>query len=297
MLTPAALIALSLLNAPAAAPALAGAAAVHGAEPNLSTIVSDRSPAMVGVKFIASVDFRGQTQEIEGEAMALMIDPKGLMVVSGNEIGQAKGMAAALKEVKILIGDDTEGVPAKLIGRDSELDLAWLRIEKPSDKGYSSIDPTKSGSPKIGDQLVGIDRMSKYFDRAPVAFNTTVGGITKKPRTLYIPSGGMVLGVGLPFFTPGGEFVGMSVIQSANADSEEGMGSRSRERMSYFDRGLKILPAAEIVAATGRAIEAEKSGKGVGMDEPKKDADPAAPEDKKDEPKPEDPKKDPAKKD
>ncbi|MFT3684796.1 MAG: hypothetical protein QM783_07665 [Phycisphaerales bacterium] len=293
MITPATLIALSLFSTPAAAPAMATLPAAVAAEPNFGSIVADRSPAMVGVKFIASIEFRGQTQEVEGEAMALMIDAKGLLVVSGSEVGQRKGMSATLKEIKILIGDDTEGVPAKLIGRDSELDLAWLRIEKPADKGYSAIDAAKSATPKLGDTLVGVDRMSKYFDHAPVAFTTTVGGITKKPRTLLIPSGGMVLGVGLPIFNAGGEFVGMSVIQSANADSEDGMNSRSQDRMSYFDRGLKILPAAEIASATARAIEAEKSGKGVGMDEPKKEGD----GEKKDEAKPADEKKPEAPKD
>ena len=287
-----ALVALSLSSPAVMTGAETGAAvpAIRAAEPNFGTIVADRSPAMANIKFVLSVEFGGQSQEIEGEAMALMIDSKGLMVMSGSEIGSRRGMTATPKGIKVLIGDDTEGVPAKLIGRDSELDLAWLRIEKPSDKGYSSIDLSKGATAKTGDTLVGLDRMGKYFDHAPVAMTTTVGGVTKKPRTLYIPSGGLVLGVGLPFFTVGGEFVGMSVVQMPNADSEDDMGSRRGERQSYFDRGLKLLPAAEIVSATARAVDAEKAGKGVGMDEPK-------PEEKKDEPKADAPKDAPKKED
>ena len=286
MLSPTvALIALSLagptaLISPAAVP-------VALVEPSLSTVIADRSPAMGVVKFVVSFDAGGQTQEIEGEAMALMIDPKGLMVMSGIEIGQRKGASATPKEIKVLLGDDTEGVNAKLIGRDSELDLAWLRIEKPSEKGYTAIEIGKGAKTAVGDSLIGLDKMGKYFDRTPVAFTTVVGGITKKPRELVIPST-PVTWVGLPFFNSSGAFVGMSAVQMPNADSDDEMQSRARERLTTFDRGIKIIPAAEIVSATTRAVEAEKAGKGVGMEEKKEEpAAPAAPasaEPKKDEP-------------
>jgi len=293
MFTAASLIALSMFNTPAL-PA-GGEAAVRAPEPNYASIMADRAPSLALIKFILSFDGGGgQSQDVEGEAMAVMIDPKGLLVMSGTEIGQRKGMSVNVKELKVCIGDDTEGVLAKLVGRDSELDLAWLRIEKPSDKGYTVIDPAKSAVPKVGDTIVGLDKMGKYFDRTPVVFTTMVGGITKKPRELFIPSPGASLQtffIGTPFFNAGGEFVGMSVIQMPNADSEEGMNSRSRERLTRFDQGFKILPAAEIVSATARAVEAEKAGKGVGMEEPK-------PEEKKDETAPTEPKMDePVKKD
>lgn len=302
MLTPtAAILALSLC-APAALTGGAEAAALKPAlagEPNYSTIVSDRSPAMANIKFVLSLEFQGQSQDIEMEAMGLMIDSKGLLVLSNSEMGGGmqmirRGIAGTPKDIKIMLGDDTEGVPAKLIGRDSELDLAWLRIDKPSDKGYSSIDLAKAAMPKIGETLVGIDRMSKYFDHAPVIFTTSVGGITKKPRTLYIPSGGLVLGMGLPMFTTSGEFVGISSVQMPNADSEDDVGSRGRERLSYFDQGLKVMPAAELATATARAVEAEKAGKGVGMDEKKegeKKEGEKKDDEKKEEPKNDDPMK------
>jgi S1-C subfamily serine protease len=301
MFTAASLVALSLMGASTLAGGSAPAAAqrvetARAAEPNYASIMADRSPAMALIKFILTVDAGGQSQDIEGEAMAVMIDPKGLLVMCGAEIGQAKGMSATPKELKVCIGDDTEGVLAKLVGRDSELDLAWLRIEKPADKGYSAIDPSKAATPKVGDTLVGLERMGKYFDRAPVVFTTMVGGITKKPRELFIPSPGgstQFMFIGTPYFSAGGEFVGLSVIQRPNADSEDGMNSRVRERLTRFDQGFKILPAAEIVSATARAVEAEKAGKGVGMDEAKpEEKKDAAPADKKDEPKKEPVKKD-----
>lgn len=295
MFTAASLIALSL-TAPASVMTGAEAArpALRAAEPNYTSIIADRAPALALIKFIVSFEQGGQSRDIEGEAMAVMIDPKGLLVMSGAEIGQRKGMSATPKEIKVCIGEDTEGVLAKLVGRDSELDLAWIRIEKPSDKGYTIIDPSKAATPKIGDTLVGLDRMGKYFDRAPVVFNTMVGGITKKPRELFIPAPGAgleMMFIGTPFFTTGGEFVGMTIIQMPNADSEDGMNSRARERLTRFDQGFKILPAAEIVSATARAVEAEKSGKAIGMEEPKKEETPAAPADKKDEPKKDEPMK------
>ncbi|MBY0308810.1 MAG: hypothetical protein K2Q09_08720, partial [Phycisphaerales bacterium] len=199
-----------------------------------------------------------------------------------------------------LFGDQLNLSHTKLIGRDSELDLAWIRIDKPSDKGYSAIDLSKSASAKVGETLVGVEKMGKYFDRTPVIVPTLIGGVTKKPRELYIPTPGAwteSMFVGTPYFTGAGEFVGMSVIQMPNADSEDGMRAKG-ERITRFDRGFKILPASELAAATARALEAEKSGKAVGMEEPKKEG-----EDKKEDANPagekkaEEPKKEPAKKD
>jgi S1-C subfamily serine protease len=260
--------------------ALPAPTALGAGDSPIATVATKKAPAMVSVKFMMSISGMGQDQEREAEAAGLLIDDKGLVLVSNLEIGGAlqRGQPSAqAKDIKVLIGDDTEGVPAKVIGRDTELELAWIQLEKPADKALAFVDLSKGAAVSVGQELVGLDRMNKYYDRAIVGFTTTVGGLAKKPRNLIIPSGGKIEWIGVPVFTGAGEFVGLSVVQPMNAD-EEDQGMRNPGRMSSFDRGLKIMPAAEIAAATTRALEAAKSGKGLGMEEPKPaEAEPTVP--------------------
>jgi S1-C subfamily serine protease len=253
-----------------AAEARPAALSVEGT--SMAKIATDRAPALVTIKFVLVASGPGGDQEIEAEAGGLVIDPKGLVLVSNLEMGGSPGRQRAraqTKDIKVLIGDDTEGVPAKLIGRDSELELAWVQIDTPADTPYSFVDLSKGASVRVGETLVGLDRMNKYFDRTLVAFTTSVGGLAKKPRNLIIPVGGKIEWIGLPMFNLGGELAGVSVVQMIGADEEDPSAMRNLGRQAGFDRGLKVLPVAEIAASTARAVEAFKSGKGLGMEEPK----------------------------
>jgi len=286
----AAALSAGLLFAPAAY-AQTAAAAVRppvATQDGIAKVIAERAAALVTVKFVLAVEGGpGGENELEAEAGGLMIDGTGLVLVSNLEMGGSPGRQRAraqAKNIKVLIGDDTEGVDAKLIGRDSELELAWVQIDTPADKAYAAVDLAKGatgkdaggagdagvvGIVKVGDTLVGLDRMNKYYDRALVAFTTQVGGLTKKPRNLIIPAGGKIEWIGLPLFTVSGEFAGISVLQPIGADEEDPSAMRNMGRTAGFDRGLKVMPAAEIAASTARAVEAFKRGKALGMEEPK----------------------------
>jgi len=286
----AAALSAGLLFAPAAY-AQTAAAAVRppvATQDGIAKVIAERAAALVTVKFVLAVEGGpGGENELEAEAGGLMIDGTGLVLVSNLEMGGSPGRQRAraqAKNIKVLVGDDTEGVDAKLIGRDSELELAWVQIDTPADKAYAAVDLAKGATGKdaggagdagvvaivkVGDTLVGLDRMNKYYDRALVAFTTQVGGLTKKPRNLIIPAGGKIEWIGLPLFTVSGEFAGISVLQPIGADEEDPSAMRNMGRTAGFDRGLKVMPAAEIAASTARAVEAFKRGKALGMEEPK----------------------------
>ena len=280
----AAALSAGLLFAPAAY-AQTAAAAVRppvATQDGIAKVIAERAAALVTVKFVLAVEGGpGGENELEAEAGGLMIDGTGLVLVSNLEMGGSPGRQRAraqAKNIKVLVGDDTEGVDAKLIGRDSELELAWVQIDTPAVKAYAAVDLAKGATGKdvgdagvvgVGDTLVGLDRMNKYYDRALVAFTTQVGGLTKKPRNLIIPAGGKIEWIGLPLFTVSGEFAGISVLQPIGADEEDPSAMRNMGRTAGFDRGLKVMPAAEIAASTARAVEAFKRGKALGMEEPK----------------------------
>lgn len=223
--------------------------AARAAEPvNYAKFVADRADALVVLKFV----LKAGEQEIDAECAAVMIEPTGLAICSSVGVGGSRGTPTALK---VLVGDDDNGVEAKLLARDSELDLAWVQVKSPPTKPYVFVDLTKSAVPVLGDTLVSLRRMVKYFDRAPALNMGHMVGTTRKPRDLYVP-GGMAVDPGGPIFASDGRVVGFVVLQVPDPEDRRGSPAQAfgRER----DYGNVILPTADVVKATERAKKAKE---------------------------------------
>ena len=195
-----------------------------------------------------------------------MIDPKGIVLCSNTQLGGISAMMRRMmqsdirvtpSELKVLIGDDTEGIDAELVARDSELDLAWVRIKDPGDKTFDAVDLADSETAKIGQRIMTVRRMSRFFARTIVLGEGRVAGIAKKPRELYIPDGNVGAALGLPIYAANGKILGVTIIQMP--DSAD-MGGPSRFQDAA---ALVILPAADVAKATKRAlasVEADEGG-------------------------------------
>lgn len=213
-------------------------------------VVENHAASLVTLKFVLKFG----DSENESEAAAIIIGEDGLLLCSNSQLTgmQAfmRGMGASFTptDIKVLIGDDTEGIDATLIARDSDLDLTWLRVKDPGEKKFPHVDITDSASAEVGDTLLYLSRMGRFFDRSPMVRETRVGGTTKKPRNLLVPSL-PVGGPGFPVFSSKGKFIGFSVVQ---IPSPEEMDSGS---MNYMEAAGVILPAAEVAKATKRALE------------------------------------------
>jgi hypothetical protein len=188
----------------------------------------------------------------------------GLVICSNLRTG---GMAAMLggrggtmtpRDIKVLVGEDTEGVAAKLIARDSELDLAWVKVNEdklPKDHPFAFVDFSKSAAVEVGDTLVTVARLGKFFDRASFSHDTRALGMIKKPRKLIYAH---TEDYGAPAFAASGDPVGVVIFQTPSREDMEGGEGGDQER-----GGLVILPGAEVIAATVKAKEAAASGKPV----------------------------------
>jgi hypothetical protein len=238
----------------------------------IDSVAAMISPAMVNIKFVMSLDFGGQSQDIEREISALAINDKGLfLVVNGNlgagMGGRMRGMGNIQpKEIKVSLTEDSESLPAKLIGRDSELDLAWIQLDKPADKPLVFLDLTKGATAAAGQTVFAFELLGKFYDKAPMIVPTSVGAVVSKPRKMYVPTD--TRAYGMPFFTTDGQFLGLSVLQTpiSEDEAESAMQDMMKTRMSMYDFGVKILPASEINDATKRALEAHASGKDQSTD-------------------------------
>ncbi len=233
-------------------------------------IIDTAGQALVTVKFVMkSPDDQG-LGDAEEEINGVVIDPKGLVLCSHWFLGGAAGMMGGgagpkPQDIRVLIGDDTEGKKARLMSHDSELDLAWIKLEEEPASPLKYIDLSKGAAGGVGQRVFLLSRMDKYFDRAPVINEGRLRGETNKPRRLFAPGGGLLADrndIGLPVFNADAGVVGFMIVQVPDRESIQATDN--------IGGGPMILPVEEVAKATKKALEAQNNPE-------KKDEAPAAP--------------------
>jgi len=237
-------------------------------------VLKQATSPLVTIKFVLKVRMgggMGLDEETEGDITGVMIDPKGLILCSNTQLGgftamlsrmmgpMGGDMSATPTDLKILIGTDPTEHEADLVARDTELDLAWIKMKEPGEKEYDHVDFAKGGELKVGDRVLAVRRLGKFFNRTNVVVEGHVGGKTAKPRDLFVPSGFVATAHGMPAYTSDLKPVGLIVLQAPDAeDMDSGplamfsMMSDMQDMMNGF-----ILPAADVAKATQRAMESK----------------------------------------
>jgi S1-C subfamily serine protease len=234
------------------------AAPPTAAEPagDYKKLIDEKSPAIVSIKFVLKMEQGEQEEETTGA----VIEPTGLILSSNFSLG---GMMARMgrgsatpTDLKVLIGDDTQGLKAKIVARDTELGLAWVQLDEAPAKPLTFIDFSAGTEAKLGDPIYLVSLMGKVFDRAPWVAEGRIGAVVKKPRPLLIPSFG-IRGIDLstPAYDAQGHAVGVTTFILPEQEDE----SQDSSGMRGITSGM-ILPASEVVAATARAKEMAKKG-------------------------------------
>lgn len=238
-------------------------------------LAKDKGPALVTLKFVLKVSapmMGNEEEESDTEVTGVMIDPKGIVLCSNTQLAGFLGMmkkmmgpmgaqiTATPTDLKVLVGDDTEGKEGELIARDTELDLAWVKIKEPGDKPYDYVDLKKNASPEVGQTIVVVRRMGKYFNRSTVVAESRIGGATTKPRPLFVPSVAMGMTLGLPVFSAGGDLVGILISQAPESEDAEFNPFAMMSALGDMQESMTglILPAAEVAKATARALEGQE---------------------------------------
>lgn len=253
--------------------ALAAAPRAAAEEPaDFGALIREKSPALVTIRFVLSVKMGGMMSsmgdsENEQEITGVLIEPDGLVLCSNTQLSGMAGMmrrmlgsmgeiSATPTDLKLLIGDDTEGAEAELVARDTDLDLAWIKLKSPPAAALPFIDLSNSTTARLGSPVYALKRMGKYFDRAVVLSEARLAGSTRKPRELFVPSSALGA-MGLPVYAADGKVVGVSVLQMPEPEGDDGNPMRMLSSLGSMEEMMTgmILPAQEVVKATRRAKE------------------------------------------
>lgn len=217
-----------------------------------------------------------QSNEAKQDLTGTVVDESGLIVLSlsaidpasilqgmmGDEDAKFK-MDTELSDVKILLEDGTE-LPAEVVLRDKDLDLAFLRPKTKPAAPMAAIDLAKSATAQVLDQVVTLNRLGKAAGRSYSASVERISAVVQKPRLFYIPDSAMTgTSLGSPAFTLDGNVLGIFVLRTINT---KGGGAR----MVNFQPDAYstiILPAGDILKAAKQAPAAK--GDSEKKEEPK----------------------------
>ena len=190
-------------------------------------VIAKQGPAVVFV--LGTVKLRVNqggkdvpTQDQRIQSMVTVLDGTGLGVMSLTAIDPAELMSAQLSrgrgaagavnvttetsDLRYRLADGRE-VPVKVVLRDKELDLAFLRpVEKPA-AAMSGVD-VASARPAAIDAVIVLQRLPEIAGWQATASIQTVQAIVDKPRTFYVLNG---TSVGSPVFDTRGRFVGVAL--------------------------------------------------------------------------------------
>lgn len=238
--------------------------------------------AVVTVQVVQKITFssggrtsepRENKQDITGTVM----DPTGLTVLALSAIdpmemyrryyGDQYKAESEVSDVKILLDDGAE-VPAEIVLRDKDLDLAFIRPKTKLASAMASVDFGKASSAQILDPLITLNRLGRAAGRAYSVSVEHVSAVVQKPRTFYVPDSTVTAtGLGSPAFALDGNVVGIIVMRSISGSG--GSAGRSDNATSI------VLPAEDVLKASKQAPEAkgesEKKEEKETKPEPKKE--------------------------
>ena len=191
------------------------------------------------------------------EILVTVIDKSGLAVLSLSSINPASMYGAMVDETKVkdvtMILPDNEEIPANLVLRDQDIDLAFIKPIDKVEKKLTAIDLGDNTEPEILDRIVSLSRLGNTGGFAPVVSISRVQAIIKKPRTMYMidPMKALLGGLGVPAFTLDGKIVGIALMRTSKV--QDVMGDELSRGMGGLPSLPIILPAQEIIDVIERA--------------------------------------------
>ena len=255
----------------------------HAAEDPLITqakkVFAEQQDSVVWISVVAKISLQAEggkeavnipDREQKNETLGTFIDATGLVVTAlssidpsreynGREVRTRDGTIkieanVVLKEVRVTMPDGTE-IPADVVMRDVDLDLAFLRIKSGAKEAkglsFKPVDLKNAASVNVSDDVVTISRNDEVLNRVASVARGQIVSVTKKPREFLRATGASL---GCPTFTPDGKLVGLAVNRTLRGKSSQTV----------------IIPAADVLEIAEQA----RAAKPVVEEKPKKTEEP-----------------------
>ncbi|HVG69922.1 MAG TPA: serine protease [Vicinamibacterales bacterium] len=164
------------------------------------------------------------------QALVTLLDSSGLGVMSltaldpselmSAQLSRGRAAAAAINvtseqsNLRYRLPDGRE-VPVRVVLRDKELDLAFLRPVEKLAAPATAVDAVVA-KPSPIDSVLVLQRMPELAGWQPTALFQSVQAVVEKPRTFYVLTGGTV---GSPVFDLRGRFLGVVLRFKNEADA------------------------------------------------------------------------------
>jgi S1-C subfamily serine protease len=262
----------ALLFTPVPTP-LSTALAAQDNRPAARDLVKKWQEAVVNVRVVLKTRMSMGGREMQAsddpvDTVGTVIDPSGLTVLSLGSLNPGGMMSKLLgsmggggqpsveittepTDVKIRLSNGRE-LPAKIVLRDEDLDLAFLRPTTKPEKPLVALDLTDAAKPALLDQVVVLSRLGRVGGWTAGAALYDIGAIIEKPRTFYVLAGA-AFGMGTPAFLTNGRVVGLLTLRQI----EPGRASMASMMGGSESMGMLgvILPAADVLEIAKQAPE------------------------------------------
>lgn len=220
--------------------------------------------AVVTVQVVVKMTYSGNGRssnptEEKKDLTGTVIDPSGLTVLALSAVDPAElyrrmsdeyKLETQVNDVKILLDDGGE-MPAEIVLRDKDLDLAYIRPKTKPATPMAALDLSKTATADVLDPVIALNRLNRATGRAYSATIERVDAVMQRPRTFYIPgTGASSTALGSPAFALNGNLVGIFVMRAVSAGDANAR--NMRDNMTVV-----LLPAADIAKGAKQAPEAK----------------------------------------
>ena len=158
---------------------------------------------------------------LDGSGLGVMsltaLDPSDVLTAQlsrGRGAGAGVSVTTEPSELRYRLSDGKE-VPVRVVLRDKDLDLAFLRPVEKLATPLTAIDAA-AARPQAVDAVIVLQRLPELASWQPTALFYSVQAVIEKPRLFYLLTGGVV---GSPVFDTRGGFLGVILRLKNEADA------------------------------------------------------------------------------
>jgi S1-C subfamily serine protease len=233
-------------------------------------VFAEQQDSVIWISVVAKISLQAEggkeavnipDREQKNETLGTFIDSTGLAVTAlssidpsreynGREVRTRDGVVkieanVVLKEVRVTMPDGTE-IPADVVMRDVDLDLAFLRIKSGAKEAkgvsFKSVDLKNAANVNVSDDVITISRNDEVLNRVASVARGQITSVTKKPREFLRATGA---NLGCPTFAPDGKLVGIAVNRTVRGKSSQTVIIPSADVLEIAEQARAAKPAVE----------------------------------------------------